>query len=168
MKHKEVHPKFSEDRTVATICGYKFNFVQKLEPERNKQKKIIELSPQYNYLNYDNLPLHTNGNGPFCRFKINAKNVPGVYLWVVNSDIIYIGETANLKERFNSGYGIISPRNCYVGGQSTNCKMNKVVLDMAKHNKDVKLYFYQTQDHKRIEKELLISVKPIPKYNAKH
>ena len=50
---------------------------------------------------------------------------------VRDGQIIYIGETAGLRQRFNMGYGNISPRNCYVGGQSTNCKMNKIVPKLA-------------------------------------
>lgn len=166
--NKNVHPMFSEDSSVITLCDYTFNFLQLIKPECDTHGKIIKLYPQFNYLNKKNLVTHYYGDGPFCRFKINADKVPGVYLWVVDHKIIYIGETANLEKRINSGYGSISPKNCFADGQSTNCKMNKVVLDMAKHNKDVKLYFYQTKDHKSVEKELLKSVKPKPQYNAKH
>lgn len=35
----------------------------------------------------------------------------------------YIGETDNLEKQFRQGYGNISPRNCFKGGQSTNYKM---------------------------------------------
>jgi hypothetical protein len=32
----------------------------------------------------------------------------------------YVGECRDLVKRFNSGYGQISPRNCFVGGRRTN------------------------------------------------
>ena len=91
--------------------------------------------------------------------------MPGVYLWVVNGEVIYIGETANLRTRFNTGYGIINPRNCFFGGQSTNCKMNKVAMRFFEEGTLINLYFLETFDYKRIELELLCSVKT--KYNIK-
>lgn len=98
-------------------------------------------------------------------FSISAGNWPGVYLWIVDSQIINIGETNNLKRRFNMGYGIISPRNCYIGGQSTNCKINKVVLDFYKQGKIISLYFYRTELHKQVELELLRKIST--PYNVK-
>ena len=63
------------------------------------------------------------------------------------------------------GYGRIAPRNCYVGGQSTNCKMNKVVLSLYEQGKTVDLYFYKTTDYKHVELELLGKIKT--PYNVK-
>ena len=30
--------------------------------------------------------------------------------------------------RYNNGYGRISPRNCFQGGQSTNCRVNNLIF----------------------------------------
>ena len=95
------------------------------------------------------------GGGPFCRFSIQAPQAPGVYLWVAEGQLLYIGETVNLRQRFNTGYGAISPRNCYAGGQSTNCKMNQVVLDYYNRGTPIQLYFFPTQRYKQVELELL-------------
>ena len=70
-----------------------------------------------------------------------------------------------LNDRFNNEYGIISPRNCYKGGQKNNCKMNRVVMDCYNSGEPVKLYFLRTNDYKMIEKELIRSL--MPKYNEK-
>ena len=70
-----------------------------------------------------------------------------------------------LQRRFNMGYSRIAPRNCYTGGQSTNCKMNKVVLDMFEQGKTISLYFYYTTDYKGVELDLLGKIKT--RYNAK-
>ena len=137
------------------VCGYTFSYLQDLIPDCDKDGNVIKYYPQDEYDNKAGLPLLYYGKGAFCRFSITADNWPGVYLWVVDGQIIYIGETAGLKQRFNSGYGNILPRNCYVGGQSTNCKMNKVVLGHFERGKTVSLYFYQTTDYKRVELELL-------------
>jgi hypothetical protein len=154
-----------EDVAAIHLCGYDFRFLQNIEPERDVDGRIIEDYPQNKYCNDKNLKIHRYGEGSFCKFKIKAENVPGVYLWVVDDEIIYIGETADLRNRFNTGYGIISARNCFEGGQTTNCKMNKVVLEMAKLNKTISLYFYQTDNYKQVELELLKTINT--KYNVK-
>lgn len=146
-----------------TVNGYKFEFLQELIPECDADGRIKEYRPQENY--HKNKPLNPHGSGTFCRFSIHAGNWPGVYLWVVDDEIIYIGETSSLAQRFNTGYGVIQPVNCYVGGQVTNCKMNKVVLKQAKKGQYVKLYFFETEDYKIVELELLRQIKT--KYNVK-
>lgn len=102
----------------------------------------------------------------FCRFSLNnATDHPGVYIWVLDNEIIYIGETYNLKLRFDNGYGLISPRNPFKGGQSTNCKMNRLVHSLAEKNKRIKIFFCDTSlsdlnTHKTIEKQILRTYKP--------
>lgn len=95
-------------------------------------------------------------------------NIPkdsGVYLWEVNKTIIYIGESKNLYKRFNNGYGNISPRNCFIGGQSTNCKMNKIVKYFYEKNLNIKIYYLLTTDYKFIEKDLIQENSPICNIN---
>lgn len=137
------------------VCGYTFRFIQELVPECDARGNVIKYSPQADYDNKSGLRLSYHGKGEFCRFSIDAGDWPGVYLWVVDGQIIYIGETAGLRQRFNTGYGNIAPRNCYVGGQSTNCKMNKVVYGYYEKGQTISLYFYNTTQYKKVELELL-------------
>ena len=153
-----------ENNHILDVCGYRFYFVQQLIPEC-KDGQVKEYTPQEEYVNFNRLPLGPNGNGTFCRFSICAPTVSGVYLWVANNEIIYIGETVNLAQRFNGGYGYISPRNCYAHGQSTNCKMNKVVMEYYKKGTIIDLYFLQTKNYKQIELSLLRQINT--KYNVK-
>ena len=148
-----------------TVCGYEFEFLQIIEPERGKNGEIKRDYPQNRYIYKKNLPLSPYGAGPFCHFSITAGSVGGVYLWVVDDRIVYIGEAVNLRKRFNSGYGNISPRNCYAGGQNTNCRMNRIVLELCEQGKEIRLYFFQTQKHKAVELELLRKIKTA--YNIK-
>ena len=159
-----VQPPHKTPNTSLTVCGYEFHFVQQLIPQC-ENGRVKEYTPQKEYSKCNGLPLGPNGSGTFCRFSIRAHPIPGVYLWVVGNKIIYIGETSNLQRRFNNGYGIISPRNCYVGGQSTNCKMNKVVMEYYKNGTPISLYFYQTTDYKQVELNLLKQIRT--KYNVK-
>ena len=104
------------------IGWYSFKYYETIFPELS-EGNIYLYSPQGGYL-YSDKKLHRFGDGYFCKFKISKRNEAGVYIWVVDSKIIYIGETQSFSNRINNGYGNIFPRNCYVGGQVTNCKMN--------------------------------------------
>jgi hypothetical protein len=150
----ETMPVDPKSKTILA-CGYEFHFIQELLPECDAEGNVVKYCPQNDYDNKKGIPLSYYGKGAFCRFSINAIDWPGVYLWVVDGQIIYIGETAGLQQRFNMGYGNIFPRNCYIGGQSTNCKMNKVVLGNYERGKTVSLYFYITKEYKQVELELL-------------
>ena len=147
------------------VCGYDFIYLQDLNPERNAIGKVVEYAPQGDYSNSHGKQLHKYGSGTFCKFSIKADNWPGVYLWIVDDEIIYIGETKKLAQRFNSGYGTIAGINCYEGGQTTNCKMNKVVLELSKIGRKVKLYFFNTNNYKQVELELLNAINT--QYNVK-
>lgn len=160
-KALQVDPK---SKTVV-VYGYEFHFIQELLPECDAEGNVVKYYPQNNYDNKKGLPLSYHGKGAFCRFTINAGDWPGVYLWVVDGQIIYIGETIGLQQRFNVGYGNISPRNCFFGGQSTNCKMNKVVSGNYERGKTVSLFFYITTEYKQVETELLRKI--YTQYNAK-
>ncbi|MBQ8984608.1 GIY-YIG nuclease family protein [Candidatus Saccharibacteria bacterium] len=146
------------------ICGYPFRFIQQLIPDC-QNGVVIKYHPQENYINRKNLPLSKYGDGSFCHFTINAPSSSGVYLWIANEEIIYIGETQDFAKRFNAGYGNISPRNCYIGGQNTNCKMNKVVMEYYEKHTPIELYFFETEQYKQVELELLSCYNT--KYNTK-
>lgn len=148
------------------VQGYQFRFLQKIIPDCDKNGNILKFHPHMKYDNKNNLPLLKQGQGPFCHFTITTSNYAGVYLWIVDKEIIYIGETEDLNRRFNMGYGNISPRNCYKGGQSTNCKMNKLVLDLFEQGKIINLYFYETKYYKEVERELLKKFNTL--YNVKN
>ncbi len=147
------------------VLNYEFRFIQTLQPKCDTEGRVIKYRPQERFLNPKNLPLSIHGKGEFCKFTIKAEEKPGVYLWLIDGKIIYIGETFNFKRRFNMGYGLISPRKCYKNGQSTNCKMNKVVLESYEQEKSISLYFLETPDYKAIERELLATYKT--KYNGR-
>lgn len=159
---------------VLIIKNYPFHFMGNLEVlapkvnipanklNRYKGKKLVKSLQNDNTIdanNYENIF--------FCKFRLNLPNVKkqGVYLWVVDNEVVYIGETINLRNRFNIGYGNISPRNIFAGGQSTNCKMNRVAMQYFEQSKAIKIYFYETDDRKNIEKDLLKCNKENVKWN---
>jgi hypothetical protein len=89
-----------------------------------------------------------------------ADRYEGVYANLVNGEIRYIGECENLSSRYNTGYGTISPRNCYEGGQSTNCKINRLVLEAVENGDEVSLWFRRTDRRKAVESELIGRIRP--------
>lgn len=117
--------------------------------------------PQKNYNNKRGLKLHKYGHGSFCKFKIpNDYQTKGVYILYSNGSPKYVGECQNLSSRFNSGYGNISPRNCYTGGQLTNCRINKLILNSIKKGNQIKLHFQKTKNRFSLEDELIEELHP--------
>ncbi len=144
---------------------YEFEYIQDLIPMCQNGKLRV-----YNHLNsaYNGYEKNEYGKNDFCDFWIEyPKGKSGVYIWVVENEIIYIGETEDLLSRFNTNYGHITPYNCTIKGQTTNCKMNNTVLELfRKHNKIVHLYFLPTPNNKEVEAILLANINT--KYNSKN
>lgn len=77
---------------------------------------------------------HQYGDGPFARLKMpSLPNFPGVYLWDVDNEIVYVGQSRTpLSRRLGpNGYSSISNYNTFArqkgrtnGGQQTNCRIN--------------------------------------------
>lgn len=143
-----------------TWGGTHFEFVCRVEPVR-KGKRIVEYQPHVRYVNAEALPLHQWGEGPFCRFQIPASSpIPGVYVITVAGEAKYVGETENLTARYNNGYGTISPRSCFTGGQSTNCRINSFVLRETLRGRSIELWFTPSDDRTKLEASLIGDLQP--------
>lgn len=98
----------------------------------------------------------------FCKMIIEGDyEYSGIYLWTLDDELVYIGQTKNLNDRFKNGYGNISPRNVFYGGQSTNCKMNYV---MNHYKERIEIYYMKCNDgdeSKKWENKLLAYVRKI-------
>lgn len=144
------------------LSGYSFSFVQRLIPILKPDGSPRIYMPQLLYQEKDKYSLHKYGNGPFCRFSISSEwnGVAGVYALIENFNILYIGQCADFGKRYNQGYGNISPRNCYVGGQTTNCKINALILEKYIEGSPLSLYFYPTSNYDRVERILISAFRP--------
>lgn len=132
-----------------------FGFVAAIVPERDEAGAVRIVQPQSRYANAGGLPLNAYGKGPFCKFRIpNGLRVAGVYVITIEGEARYVGECANFSARFNAGYGNISPRNCFKGGQETNCRVNNLICEATLQGRAVGLWFYQSTDFKAIEARL--------------
>lgn len=157
-KQKTIAPSLPRklgDEPKLLISKYPFFQVTEISPLVDDNDTIIPYSPQSRYLNEERIPLNKYGEGPYCKFKIpNNYKSSGVYAITVDGTVKYIGECVDLSSRYNMGYGNISPRNCYVGGQETNCRINNLIYIETVKSKSVALWFYQTMMYKEVEGEL--------------
>lgn len=144
------------------LGGYQFEHVCSISPDADADGKPKEYLPQSRYENHDSLPLNRYGVGPFCQFSIPRRwaGHAGVYVLVVNGSLTYVGECQDLAGRFNTGYGIISPRNCFKGGQETNCRVNNLVLQARKEGKKIELVFRETRQRHDLEAALVEALSP--------
>ena len=141
------------------IGGFRFVRVGALQLKRDSHDGIVEYT---HHLPPDAKP-NRYAAGPFCFFELReASHVAGVYVLMVGNDVKYVGECENLQRRFGPmGYGSIAPRNCHGDGQSTNCKINSLVLQIYKAGKSVNVWFYPSvSERKSIESRLLSELSP--------
>ncbi len=149
-----------------SIAGYMFLHVGRIRPERDRRGAAIDEMPQSRYRNERDLPLHKYGRGPFGRIRIpKGWWGSGVYV-LTNGDgrALYVGECQNLQSRWNDGFGRISPKNCYQGGQETNCRINSLIHQGTTTEENFVLWFYPVNGGKRareaVESELIAALKP--------
>ena len=145
------------------INNWKFEHVCQIILKSDLDGKPEEIFPQDRYENKKNLSLNKYGKGPFCKFTIDRKYAQksGVYAIQIDENIQYVGECEDFQKRFGMGYGNISPKNCFQGGQPTNCRVNSDILKMIKTGKEVQLYFLETNDRFPIEHVLIKKLKPV-------
>ena len=144
------------------ILDWEFDRVGRIMPLQTATGKVVEYRPQDRFANLDGLRVHQHGSGPFCRFALPEGSIRGVgvYAFVVDGEIVYIGECEDLRGRINTGYGHISPRNCFVGGQSTNCRVNNLVYNACSAGKLIDLFFHPTRERFGVEDALIARLSP--------
>lgn len=141
--------------------GRHFEYVCDIEPEREEAGSFRVHMPQDRYAKRADVPLNRYGAGPFGKFKIPRNyKISGVYALTIDGELKYVGEAANLSARYNAGYGNISPKNCYKGGQETNCRLNNLIFEAVSNGSVVGLWFHPTDNYKALELELRANLTP--------
>lgn len=109
--------------------------------------------------------LNLDGDMEYSKFKITDKSIlgkKGIYAFKVGKTLRYIGLCqSTLRARINDGYGKIYPKNCYLDGRRTNCRINALIT--KEKNKDaVSFWFCELAPEKAsvAEKCLLNEYKP--------
>lgn len=98
---------------------------------------------------------HPYGFGPFAKLKMPVlPDRPGVYLWDVDSVVMYVGQTTgSLRKRLGSnGYATISAYNTLApepgrknGGQETNCRINALANSALATGQGIVLWYRVTE-----------------------
>jgi len=147
---------------VHRVDDFTFVRVSNIQPELDDTGRLKSYTPHSRYSNLAALPLHEYGAGPFCRFSISSewKGKEGVYIFLVNDIVKYVGECVDLAARITTGYGNISPRNCFKDGQPTNCRINNLVLESVKQGYRITLIFHETKERLNVEAKLLRELRP--------
>ena len=143
-------------------CQHRFLWTARIETEQNARGEPLEFMPQKRYCKAATTRLNAYGGGPFCRIRLtNLPSLPCVYAITVESDLVYVGTAEDLAERWGlTQYGSIQPRNCYVGGQSTKCKINHLVLVEARKRSCIDLWRHETAKRREIEAQLIRRLDP--------
>ena len=111
-------------------AGHVFRFVCLLDPWHDRGGQIALFMPQSRYARATTSRLKAYGAGPFYRFGIPPMSR--------RAGVYVIG----------------------VGGQSTNCKINALVLRTVQAGSTLKLWFAPTPIRKALERRLIQSLRP--------
>ena len=155
-----------EVTTQRRIADLSFSHAGAIRPQRDRRGEVIAELPQARFRNERNLRLHKYGRGPFCRFRVAMGwQQGGVYVLTNGHTPLYVGECQNLENRWGpNGYGGISPRNCYTGGQETNCRINNLIYTGAKTGAGFDLWFHPIVGGKQarltVECKLVAALRP--------
>ena len=86
--------------------------------------------------------LNRDGDEEYSIFRTADKGVidkRGIYAYKIKNELKYIGRCRDsMQKRVNQGYGKIHPKNCYIDGQATNCRLNALI---TAERKSVSLWF---------------------------
>ena len=142
---------------------HSFSFVDSLSVERTDAGRVDIKMPQRRYEKSDEYPVHQYGWGPFCKFSVDTSDYvgsEGVYIFTAGYEIKYVGETVDLHNRIQPGYGNISPKNCFEGGQQTNCRVNHLIFETVRNGDRVSLWVEETRERNQRETELVEQCNP--------
>lgn len=144
------------------LGGIRFQLAGPIDARRDASGLVVSLMPQAPYAKSDVTALNPHGNGPFADLVIpELPAVPGVYAVTVDDDVMYVGIAENLRERWGPrGYSRIHPRNCFVGGQSTNCKVNAALLTALQTGTTCRLWLHVASSPRPLEVALLATLRP--------
>ena len=147
---------------VTPLLHYVFAHGAVIELDRGSDDAPLEFMPQSKYSGADTMRLNRYGAGPFCRFTVqDLPRTSGVYALTIDGVLAYVGLAKDLAQRWGpQGYANISPRACYVGGQSTNCKVNNRILISTRNGKRIDLWIHETFEPETVEARLIHELSP--------
>jgi hypothetical protein len=118
-----------------------FEHIASVNVETDEDDVVEIHMPQKRYSNDDGDDLLEDGWGPFCEVKIDEIDYdgPATYIFTVDGEIRYIGQTTTLSNIRNY-YKRIQPSSCFEDGNPTFCRINNRIFDSKRRNKDVAVW----------------------------
>ena len=147
---------------VTPLLHYVFAHGAVIELERGSNGAPLEFMPQSKYSGAETIRLNRYRAGPFCRLTVlDLPRTSGVYALTIDGTLVYVGIAKDLARRWGpQGYGRIAPRACYVGGQSTNCKVNNRILISTCNGQRIDLWIHETFEPEPVEARLIHALSP--------
>ncbi len=114
--------------------------------------------------------LNRYGDSEYSVFRVGDPHVEskrGIYAYCIEGDLRYIGRCRDsMKKRINLGYGRIHPKNCYLDGQATNCRLNALITQARQA---ARLWFCELHSLSEIESGELGLIRAYdPPWNLQH
>ena len=105
-----------KDKYSADLNSKLGEFLFKLKDESNNDYKLF---------------LNRYGDELYCNYNITKySNDKGIYCYIVDDKIVYIGRSKQTFGKRFKDYGKITPYNCLIDGQATNCNINSRVNNL--------------------------------------
>ncbi len=106
------------------------------------------------YLEY----LNGYGDKLYCEFKLDPtlSKSKGLYCYIIEEKIQYVGRSKKTFGERIKEYGKITPYNCLIDGQNTNCKINSLINE----NTNVKIGLFEMnnssdEEIEKLERDLI-------------
>jgi hypothetical protein len=147
---------------IRVIGGEGFRHAGRLDALRDASGAVRVVMPQAQYAKAATTRLNPHGVGPFCDLVVpRLPHEPGVYGVTIAGSLVYVGIAVDLTDRWGPrGYSRIHPRNCFVGGQSTNCKVNAALTGALQAGRGCDLWIHITDRARAIEERLIRELNP--------
>ena len=124
-----------KDKYSADLNSKLGEFLFKLKDESNNDYKLF---------------LNRHGDELYCNYNITKySNDKGIYCYIVDDKIVYIGRSKQTFSKRFKDYGKITPYNCLIDGQATNCNINSRVNSLD--SLTVGFYIMNNSTDKEIE-----------------
>jgi len=112
--------------------------------------------------------LNKSGDLAYSKFEMSSDKISsemGVYAFLLVDELKYVGRCMDtMKKRINQGYGKIHPKNCYIDGQVTNCRVNALITESGQN---ISLWFHIMSSKDKIKStELQLIQRYNPPWNS--
>lgn len=145
------------------LHGWAFSLAGQIDADRDAAGAPATYTAWERFSNPKGLALNKWGAGPFVRLRPpSLPKAPGVYVITEGEDVLYVGiASGSLFTRWGrGGYSVIDPRNCFTGGQSTNCHLNHLIGDALTTGRTLDLWFLTDPAPRQIELPLIRGLRP--------